>query len=611
MITPDTTFNKSSICLLEDLVLVRFLISKVQSLLSNALLLLISSFCFQNISHAQHDEVNSASSFVDKAGIVIQYHKQIYRELGDPVILELLGNLGIKHVSTESGTWSQALEDYSKFLKEATERHGITFAITADPDFESIDPHNDSDTDFFASKVGALITGGKPWPSWHPSRADLVGGAAVDYLIGNKEPDHTPSFDTECPREVGENGLTQTIRCNPEQLRSAPGYQIDLTASSKAVQALSSIPMISSPLVNISHYQSTMFDGQTVWNFMQPLKNAGDFGSINLYCWTGSIGACRSTYSNTWGSFYTPQSIIITETGYYTSANPGGDTTVATLNEQAEYLIASMFDMYSMGVPRFYLYSAIDNPYASTNKERSFGVYNADGSPKLAANAISMLMTIFNDSTAPEKNSTPLSYSVSGGGSKLKHLKFERRDGKHIIVVWNELPSLSASHIATSNITVTLPRQMSFEKYVPSELTYSSSSMSSIINFDLSQDPVVLVLDEILPTPTPTPVPTLTATPLPTVTSSPTVTPETCTLLSDITQNRSPRLKVSPSIESVGKIKIKIHKVNVASKSLTLLAKKKGSSSKPAKFSLSNWKGLLLRVSGKGCGKKFKIKISD
>jgi len=496
----------------------------------------------------------TAKSFRDTAGIVIQYQRPVYRALGDATILELLDHLGIKHVSTESGSWSQSLEDYSKFLRDASTNHDITFAITADPRFHTTDdPHNDANTEFFASKVQALIDGGIPWPDWHTSRADLVGGARVDYLLGDKEPDHTASFDTDCSRLTGENGLTQTIRCYPEKLARAPIYQTALTASVQANETLSQIPMITSPLVNVNFYQTTQFMGQSVWNFMRPFQTQGSFGSQNLYCWNGSIGACRDSYDNIWKSFHNPNPVIIMETGYYTSPNPGNDTTVATLNQQAEYIIASMLDMYAMGVPRYYLYSAIDNPEASTPKERSFGVYNSDGSPKIAANALSMLMSDFDDSQVNPKSATSISYSVQGGGVKLKHQHFVRVDGRQLIAVWNELPSLAATPLPESNVSVMLSSQMINSVHIPSELYQGTESISQIVNIRVGQDPVIIVLKDVPSTPTPTATPTRTNTPTatPTRTSTPTLTPtRTPTPTITNTPTRTPTQTATPTMTS-------------------------------------------------------------
>lgn len=502
---------------------------RTNKLILVGLTLVFSAFLFlftnPNLSFATP---KTAKSFRDTAGIVIQYQRPVYRALGDATILELLDHLGIKHVSTESGSWSQSLEDYSKFLRDASTLHDITFAITADPRFNTTDdPHNDANTEFFASKVQALINGGIPWPDWHISRPDLVGGARVDYLLGDKEPDHTATFDPDCSRLTGENGLTQTIRCYPEKLARAPIYQTALTASVQANETLSQIPMITSPLVNVNFYQTTQFMGQSVWNFMRPFQTQGSFGSQNLYCWTGSIGACKDSYNNIWSSFHNPHPVIIMESGYYTSPNPGNDTTVASLNQQAEYIIASMLDMYAMGVPRYYLYTAVDNPDASTPKERSFGVYNSDGTPKLAANALSMIMSDFDDSQSIPKGATPISYSVQGGGVKLKHQHFVRVDGRQIIAVWNELPALAATPLPESNVSVMLSSQMINSVHIPSELYQGTESISQIVNIRVGQDPVIIVLKDVPPTPTPTATPTRTNTPTatPTRTNTPTATP--------------------------------------------------------------------------------------
>src|SRR4029078_13509711 len=77
--------------------------------------------------------------------------------------------------------------------------------------------------------------------------------------------------------------------------------------------------------------------------------------------------------------------VVITETGYTTQANTqylGVDETV-----QAKSILNTLVDAYKAGVSSTYLYEMFDRDSSASNtdSEANFGLFNSDGTPKIAA----------------------------------------------------------------------------------------------------------------------------------------------------------------------------------------------------------------------------------
>jgi hypothetical protein len=122
---------------------------------------------------------------------------------------------------------------------------------------------------------------------------------------------------------------------------------------------------------------------------------------------------------------------VITETGYDT--NPADTYSGVDQTVQAKLTLDTLMDAFKAGVSQTYLYELFDD--ASGN----WGLFNADGTPKLAATAIHNLTTLLADpgSTA---SFTPgsLSYSVPNLPSNANQLLVEKSTGTFDLVLWAE-----------------------------------------------------------------------------------------------------------------------------------------------------------------------------
>ena len=152
---------------------------------------------------------------------------------------------------------------------------------------------------------------------------------------------------------------------------------------------------------------------------------------------------------------------VITETGYNTDPNDnysGVDQTV-----QAKYTLDTLMDAYKDGVAATYLYELLDEfpDPNNTNAQNHYGLFNSDGTPKLAATAIHNLTTILNDPGA-SSSFTPgtLNYSVSNLTAAYgNQLLLQKSNGAFDLVLWGE-PSIynpsTDTEIAAPKDTVTV-----------------------------------------------------------------------------------------------------------------------------------------------------------
>ena len=152
---------------------------------------------------------------------------------------------------------------------------------------------------------------------------------------------------------------------------------------------------------------------------------------------------------------------VITETGYNTDPNDGYSGVDQTV--QAKYTLDTLMDAYKDGVATTYLYELLDDysDPGNTNAQDHFGLFNADGTPKLAATAIHNLTAILADPSAPS-SFTPgtLNYSVSNLTAAYgNQLLLQKSNGAFDLVLWAD-PSIynpsSGTEIAAPNDTVTV-----------------------------------------------------------------------------------------------------------------------------------------------------------
>lgn len=122
---------------------------------------------------------------------------------------------------------------------------------------------------------------------------------------------------------------------------------------------------------------------------------------------------------------------VITEGGYAT--NPAYPYSGVDQTVQAKLTLDELMDGFKDGISKTYLYELFDDSGAD------YGLFNADGTPKLAATAIHNLTTILADLGATS-SFTPgsLSYAVPNLPTNGNQLLFEKSSGVFDLVLWAE-----------------------------------------------------------------------------------------------------------------------------------------------------------------------------
>ena len=195
-------------------------------------------------------------------------------------------------------------------------------------------------------------------------------------------------------------------------------------------------------------------DGIEIYNFsfgniplssfpqLRDMSPYSDYASVHTY----SNRGLRPAFVNPaavegWSKLAPDNPVVITESGYYTI--PGHPTWGGvTQGVQAQYLMDAVLDARRYDVDRIYLYNLIDTAVDVTGEERDgrFGVFNYNGSAKVAATALHNFNAILSDTGAGAATfaTSDITYDVTGlpftGASEL----FQKSDGTHLIAVWNE-----------------------------------------------------------------------------------------------------------------------------------------------------------------------------
>jgi trimeric autotransporter adhesin len=196
--------------------------------------------------------------------------------------------------------------------------------------------------------------------------------------------------------------------------------------------------------------------------------------------------------------------VVITETGYTTQTNTpylGADQTV-----QAKSILNTLVDAFKDGVSTTYLYELLDQNSSSsdTNPQDHYGLFNSDGTPKLAATAVHNLTTILADNgTGGHQPTAQLGYTLGNLPASGESMVLGKSNGAYDLVVWAEPPvwnSTTDTEISnpTQTVTVTLSSvHQSINVYDPMDGTTPIASYSNVSTFTIpvSDHPVIIEID--------------------------------------------------------------------------------------------------------------------
>lgn len=196
--------------------------------------------------------------------------------------------------------------------------------------------------------------------------------------------------------------------------------------------------------------------------------------------------------------------VVITETGYTTQTN----TQYLGVNEtvQAKSILNTLVDAYKAGVSTTYLYELFDrdSSAANTNPEANFGLFNSDGTPKLAATAIHNLTTILaDDGTGGQQPTDPLNYTLSNMPATGNSMVLGKSNGAYELVVWAE-PKLwndaTDTEVTNSAQTVTVNlggvhHTVKVYDTLTGTTAIASYTDVSTITIPVSDHPVIIEID--------------------------------------------------------------------------------------------------------------------
>ncbi|MGU3389467.1 beta strand repeat-containing protein [Sphingomonas sp. M1A8_2b] len=155
--------------------------------------------------------------------------------------------------------------------------------------------------------------------------------------------------------------------------------------------------------------------------------------------------------------------VIITETGYTTLATDAG--LGVNQSAQAKLTVNSLLNAFENGSSQTFLYELFDsnlNPDGS-EKEFHFGLFNVDGSPKLAATAVHNLTSLLSyvDAGTGTSASAAGAYSLSGLPADGHSMALTKANGAYDIMVWRDTnlwntATQTETAVAAQTVTVDL-----------------------------------------------------------------------------------------------------------------------------------------------------------
>ncbi|MCP3405926.1 RHS repeat protein [Bradyrhizobium sp. CCGB01] len=194
-------------------------------------------------------------------------------------------------------------------------------------------------------------------------------------------------------------------------------------------------------LSKISVYNLSLgFNDSTDYVKLGDLSGATDYANSHAYVSTSltpaaALQALLGNATSVTGS----DPVVITETGYTTKS----DTPYigASENVQAKSILNTLVDAYKGGVGTTYLYQLLDASATNdaSDPESHWGLFNSDGTPKLAATAIHNLTTILaDDGKGGHTPTASLNYTLDGLPATGNSMVLGKSNGAYELVVWAE-----------------------------------------------------------------------------------------------------------------------------------------------------------------------------
>jgi Ca2+-binding RTX toxin-like protein len=341
---------------------------------------------------------------------------------------------------------------------------------------------------------------------------------------------------------IRDNVANTTQEYNALSALAAMGVKVDMIANSDltgfmslankldtahpgAVLAVEGLNEVSPGSTSAAQMQQTLYNdvkadpllaGAGIYNlslagptqFGSSLASSATYANAHIYYGGGQPAYGWSPNDSTyWWSTYLKAAqasapglpTVVTETGATTAVGNQSSVGVDQAT-QAKQILNSVMDAAKSGVSMTYIYELMDSHNnGASDSESHFGLYNWDGTPKLAATAIHDLTTILTSHGTLNGAAGSLDYTVSGlpqwGGQML----LEQGDGTYDVVVWAE-PDIwnenSSTPITAPNtaITLNLANAASVSIYDPMTGTSAVQSLGTTNKavFNVTDHPLIV-----------------------------------------------------------------------------------------------------------------------
>ena len=315
----------------------------------------------------------------------------------------------------------------------------------------------------------------------------------ANYISTVLDPASSVIETVEGPNEVNDD---------PDSFNGLTGPAAIEAMQEQLYRMVKSDPALNGPSHATDVYDFSLLTGTPVGTYSGMAPYA-DYNNVHVYGGPGIPPSWLLSYAIAHTTVAAGQPTVITETGAETMPSDGVDQAM-----QARYDVEALLDANKLGVSRTYLFDVQD--WASganvNNFSAYYGLYNTDGTIKLAGTAIHNLTTILADPGAATQTFTPgsLDYAITGLPATYGFSStFEKSDGQFDIPVWQEplmWNGTSETSVTPANVTITFAAVM-YRVQIFDVLTGTSAVASytnvNTVTLALGADPLIV---EVTPT---------------------------------------------------------------------------------------------------------------
>ncbi len=386
----------------------------------------------------------SAESFIDSIGVNVHLWESGSAYTNLSLVETDLAYLGISNLRDQLVLWPQTQVEYTALMAL-----GYKFDFIEEPVLQNISSFVSTIDAFNATYPGSIIA-------------------------------------VEGPNEVNLQPVTYN---GGSSLANAAEFQQALYAAVQGDSSLSGIPVYNLTMAYLDASQ-----------YAQLGNLSGAANDANSHAYLPDSSAPESALSTIlpYAQLDAPGlPTVITETGYNT--NPADTYSGTDQTVQAKLTLDTLMDAYKSGVAETYLYELFDDASGS------WGLFNADGTPKLAATAIHNLTTILND---PGYSSTfipgSLSYTLTNFTAPYANqLLLEKSSGAFDLVLWAEPqiwnPTTEMEIAASNDIATVTFGQVEGTVFVFDPLvgTTPIASYTNVkqIQIDITDHPIIIEVE--------------------------------------------------------------------------------------------------------------------